>query len=397
MRTDDSVVRASARAPRRCRCAARAATCPASIDLPLAAARPVLACGAELKSTFCVAKGARAWVGHHIGDLRQLRDAALLPRGDRALRARCSRSRRRSSRTTCTPTTSRPRYALEREGVEHVAVQHHHAHLAACLAEHGETGPAVGAIFDGSGLGTDGTVWGGELLVGDLRRLRARRPPAPGAPARRRPRGPRAVADGVRVARRGARHRRRRGRPRSPARVDAGALARGRARWRARGVEGAGDDERRAPVRRRRRALRAARDASPTRARRRSSSRRAPTRHERGAYPLPVGADRVLDARPTILAVAADAAAGVPPASISARFHRALAAGDGARAGARRGRRTGIDLAVLSGGVFQNRAAARGDGGRGRARRAARARPRARAAQRRRHRLRPGGDRRRAT
>ncbi len=130
----------------------------------------MLACGAELKSTFCVARGRRAWVSHHVGDLKNVETLGSFAEGV-AHFERLFAVAPEVVVHDLHPDYLSTTYALAREGVEHVAVQHHHAHLAACLAEHGETGPAVGAIFDGTGLGTDGTVWGGEILVGDLRRF----------------------------------------------------------------------------------------------------------------------------------------------------------------------------------------------------------------------------------
>jgi hydrogenase maturation protein HypF len=163
-RTDDSVVRVIAGRPlmlRRSR-----GYVPAGLQLP-ATARPLLACGAELKSTFCVAKGRRAWVSHHVGDLRNAGTLTAFADGVTHFE-RLFAVEPELVAHDLHPEYLSTKYALEREAARHVGVQHHHAHLAACLAEHGEAGPALGAIFDGTGYGTDGTVWGGELLAGDL-------------------------------------------------------------------------------------------------------------------------------------------------------------------------------------------------------------------------------------
>ena len=166
-RTDDSVLRVARFAHDRRPVMLRRSRgyVPGHLPLTPPARRALLACGAEQKSTFCLARGERAWVGHHIGDLEQY--PTLL-----AFREGVAHFERLFAVTPeivahdLHPDYLATTYALERQGVQTIGVQHHHAHLAACLAEHGCAGPAVGAIFDGTGYGADGTVWGGELLVG---------------------------------------------------------------------------------------------------------------------------------------------------------------------------------------------------------------------------------------
>ena len=339
MRTDDSVVRGSVFL-RRSR-----GYVPASTPLPLPAERPILACGAELKSTFCVAKGRRAWVGHHIGDLRNYETLQSFTSGVEHFQ-RLFAVQPEIVAHDLHPDYLSTRYALDRSGVEHVGVQHHHAHLAACLAEHGELGRAVGAIYDGSGYGLDGTVWGGELLVGDMRafervgHLRVARlpggdraveqpwrmacawlveatgstPPLPPALA-----GPvsaetwRAVAD---MAASGFS---------SPLTTSVGRLFDAVAALC--GVRTTINYEGQAAVE-----LEASCDPG-----------------ERGAYEIPD-----LDPSPAIRAIAHDIAAGVPVGVVAARFHNGLAqaTADACIAAASA---AGVDVAVLSGGVFANR------------------------------------------
>ncbi|HVL97607.1 MAG TPA: carbamoyltransferase HypF [Solirubrobacteraceae bacterium] len=159
-RCEDSVVRA-AHPLRRSRGLA-----PAPLSLPLAAPEPLVAAGADLKSAFCVAVGARAFPSGHLGDLSS--EAAVLAFGD-DLRLYLEMLGIRPAVVAhdLHPEYRSTRWALEQEA-ELVGVQHHHAHAAACLAEHGETAPALAIVLDGTGYGTDGTLWGGELLRCDL-------------------------------------------------------------------------------------------------------------------------------------------------------------------------------------------------------------------------------------
>jgi hydrogenase maturation protein HypF len=168
-RTDDSVVRVVRLGERSERVFLRRSRgyVPASVPLTDAAPVPLLACGAEQKHTFCLVKRQRAWVSHHIGDLENYATLQSFTDGVGHFE-RLFDVHPRVVVHDLHPEYLSTKYALERDGVELIGVQHHHAHLAACLAEHGIMGPAVGAIFDGSGYGTDGTVWGGEILYGDV-------------------------------------------------------------------------------------------------------------------------------------------------------------------------------------------------------------------------------------
>ncbi|GEJ55745.1 carbamoyltransferase HypF [Anaeromyxobacter diazotrophicus] len=180
-RADDSVARVVAGAPvllRRSRGYA-----PRPVRLARALGRPVLAVGALLKNTFCLGVGDAAHLGPHIGDLENLETLASFE-GAVARLEQFLRARPALLAHDLHPDFTSTRYALERaraEGLPAVAVQHHHAHAAGCMAEHGLEGPALALTWDGTGLGDDGAAWGGELLLaryGGYERLATFRPVA---------------------------------------------------------------------------------------------------------------------------------------------------------------------------------------------------------------------------
>ncbi len=164
-RVDDSVVRVFAGQERVLRRSRGYAPHPVTLGFPVA---EILACGAELKNTFCLTKDHYAFLSQHIGDLENLRNAGLLPRNARSHEAAFPYRAPLSSPTICTRSISAHKLALEIQDVQHIGVQHHHAHIASCMAENGIADKVIGVAFDGTGFGTDGKIWGGEFLIADF-------------------------------------------------------------------------------------------------------------------------------------------------------------------------------------------------------------------------------------
>jgi len=130
----------------------------------------VLACGAELKNTFCLARDRHAFVSHHIGDLENAETLRSFTEGIEHFR-RLFDVDPRVVAHDLHPEYLSTKYAAELDGIELQPVQHHHAHVASCLADNDEDGPVIGVAFDGTGYGADGTIWGGEFLIADLTRF----------------------------------------------------------------------------------------------------------------------------------------------------------------------------------------------------------------------------------
>ncbi len=182
-RLDDSVIRVFQGNPLFLRRARGYA--PRALPLP-AGVRSVLAVGGELKGSICLTRGNQAFLSQHIGDLKNPETLASLEQTTEQLK-RILEIEPELVAHDLHPDYLPTRWARESTGLPTVGVQHHHAHLASCMAENGLEGEVMGIIFDGTGFGPDGTIWGGEFLVGGYERFRRaghiRQVPLPGGDA----------------------------------------------------------------------------------------------------------------------------------------------------------------------------------------------------------------------
>lgn len=320
---------------------------------------PVLACGGEQKNTFCLAREDAAILSQHIGDLDNAETLDYYARAIDHFRA-LFRTVPKVVAHDLHPGYLSTRYALEAAGAgcRAIGVQHHHAHVASCMADNGLDGAVIGVAFDGTGYGTDGTLWGGEILVADYQRfhraahLRAVRLPGGEAAIRRPARMALAYlldacgeAEAMEIAaqrlpslsaeeRRAVAWQVRRG-VYSPLSSGAGRLF--DAVSALLGICDSADYEGQAAVELE---MAAEREFPLT----------CGDRHEPYSWR---GCGEEIDLRPTIREILQDQVAGVPVARIAARFHATVAAAI-VESCQRLAAQTGLNRVCLSGGTFQN-------------------------------------------
>ncbi|MGD8369723.1 MAG: carbamoyltransferase HypF [Desulfobacterales bacterium] len=164
LRSDDSIARHIAAASRFVRRSRGYVPVPVFLK---EAIRPVLAVGAELKNTVCLTKGKNAFVSQHVGDLENAETLSFFEQTIAHLK-RILDIDPELIAYDLHPDYLSTEWAMAQPGAARLGVQHHHAHIAGCLAEHHIEGPVIGLSFDGTGYGPDRTVWGGEVLIADV-------------------------------------------------------------------------------------------------------------------------------------------------------------------------------------------------------------------------------------
>lgn len=165
-RCDDSVLRIAARSTQFFRRSRGYA--PEPISLAFEVPMPLLACGAHLKNTFCLGKGRQAFLSQHIGDLENLETLNAFEQGIEHFQ-RLFATVPAAVVHDLHPEYLASKYALNLDCPRSIGVQHHHAHIASVMAEHGLEEPLIGIAADGTGYGTDGAIWGCEILRADRR------------------------------------------------------------------------------------------------------------------------------------------------------------------------------------------------------------------------------------
>jgi hydrogenase maturation protein HypF len=162
-RCDDSVVRMAAGRKQIFRRSRGFVPVPVPLERD---SQPILAVGGELKNTICVVRGSEAFLSQHIGDLENLESYGFFGEAVEHLE-RILEIRPRIIAYDLHPDYFSTKWARAQGGVELVGVQHHHAHIASCMAENHLDGKVIGIALDGTGYGTDGAIWGGEVLLAD--------------------------------------------------------------------------------------------------------------------------------------------------------------------------------------------------------------------------------------